>query len=46
MPVNIFKYEMEKQMDANYNYGIMTTGKKVAERMIKHYVKPKRDQEQ
>lgn len=41
MPVNIFRYELEKALDTNYNQGIYKSGKKVAERLIKQYVKPK-----
>lgn len=40
LPSNIFASDLEKALDSKYNTGIISTGKKVVERLLKYYVKP------
>lgn len=43
MAPNVYGKEMYKFADRQYNFGVYETGKKVAERLIAYYVKPKAD---
>ena len=43
MMPNEFGKEINKTAERHYNYGVYETGKKVAERLIAYYVKPKAD---
>ena len=45
IPVALFDSEMEKALGQNFHKGVYSTGKKVAERLIRHYVKPKANAE-
>ena len=40
LPASIFKQELYRQLDQNYNQGIYKTGKKVTERLYRRFVKP------
>lgn len=39
LPSNMFKEEMERTLEQKFNFSVYTTGKKVADRFIKKYVK-------
>ena len=39
LPSNMFRDEMEKTLEQKFNFSIYKTGKKVADRFIKQYVK-------
>jgi hypothetical protein len=45
MPANIFKYELDKALDSKYHTGVYKSGKAVASRLLKQYVRPKADAE-
>lgn len=39
----VYNKEMKKVIDKQHNFGVYETGRKVAERLIAYYVKPKAD---
>lgn len=43
IPVALFESEMEKALGENFHKGVYSTGKKVVERLLKFYVRPKKD---
>lgn len=43
LPVSVFNTEFHQTLDANYNQGIQQTGKKVVERLLRHFVRPTRE---
>jgi len=45
LPVNMFNGELDKVYGEKINFGVYTTGKKVAERLFRQFVKPMKDQD-
>ena len=43
MAPNAYGKEMNTFMDKQYSFGVYETGRKVAERLLAYYVKPKAD---
>ena len=45
MPTKLFAERLKENLGDRDNYGVYETGRKIVERMQKHYVKEKRDGE-
>ena len=43
LPVNIFGIEFKRALDEKYNNSVYGTGKRVTQRLLSYYIKPKKD---
>ena len=43
LPAEVYIRELDSALDEKYNTGVYTTGRKVIERLLAYYVKPKKD---
>ena len=43
LPAEIYCRELDTALDEKYNAGVYSTGRKVVERLLAYYVKPKSD---